>query len=339
MSNELALRNPVTELAIEPEQLGFSDAQRSAVLRLAGVEDAPDEEVQLFFHQSKRTGLDPFSKQIYMIARAKRKQVNGDWVDDGFTYTIQTGIDGYRVLGHRIARQRGDVLEVGEALWRSRNSGWDDAWFDTEPPAAAKVAITVNGNRYVAVAMYAEYVQLTGYGQRQRPNSMWAKMPANQLAKCAEAAAWRLAYPNDFAGMVLEDAAQDIGAMDRVQETNEKRRERGGRGLAGVRAAVRRPKETPHEVVDAETVPDPEPAAAGPSPAAAEPVAATERDRNKLRKALDTAGILDDEERRTFLSARVGRELSALTDLTRDDIAGVVRFLEESAPAAESAGK
>ncbi|WP_052060181.1 recombinase RecT [Rhodococcoides fascians] len=324
MSNELAVRNPVTELAIEPEQVGFTDQQRAAVLRLAGVQDAPNEEVELFFHQSKRTGLDPFSKQIYLIARAKRKKQGNNWVDDGHTYTIQTGIDGYRVLGHRVARARGDVLEVEEPLWRDRDSGWDDAWFDQRPPAAAKVTITVNGNRYVSVAMYAEYVQQTGYGESLRPNSMWAKMPANQLAKCAEAACWRLAYPNDFAGLVLEDAAQNLADLNEPAVAERKRRG-PGRGVAGVRAAVMGGDKPAHEVVDA----DPEPAAGGASPDP-EPVAATQRDRTKLVKALDAAGIGNDEERRAFLNQRVGRELSALTDLTRDEIAGVVRFLEES---------
>jgi hypothetical protein len=39
---------------------------------------------------------------------------------------------------------------------------------------------------------------------------MWSKMPANQLAKCAESACWRKAYPWDFSGLVLEDARQVI---------------------------------------------------------------------------------------------------------------------------------
>ena len=55
---------------------------------------ATDDELKLFLYQSKRTGLDPLSKQIHFVKRHNNKTEK----DEG---SIQTGIDGYRVLAER----------------------------------------------------------------------------------------------------------------------------------------------------------------------------------------------------------------------------------------------
>lgn len=344
--NELVHDPRSTELTIGADQAGFTDVQLS-VLRQLGVEDAPEGDIQLFFHQAKRTGLDPFHKQIYMIGRRTNiKRFDEDsrqWVDNWQTvYTIQTGIDGYRVLGHRTARNRGDEVEVKAPLWRGRTTGWDDVWLGAadNPPAAAKVCIVVNGQSYVATAMYAEYVQTSGRGDNEKPNKMWRKMPANQLAKCAEAAAWRLAYPSDFSGMVLEDAVQVIDEHGDVVETATRTRVETARGGGGLRARLEAKKakagaesvtvdaETPAAepetpaVVDVELEPDAAPAAEG-KPGRSTKAALLD----ELADALDAAKIGSDAERGAFLSERVGRELTGFDDMRIAEIRNVLEYL------------
>lgn len=87
--SDIVVHQPQTVLAIQPEQTQFTP-QQVAMLRHIGVEKAGDADLQVFFHQCQRTGLDPFARQIYMIER---------WSKDGPKYTIQTGIDGYRLIG------------------------------------------------------------------------------------------------------------------------------------------------------------------------------------------------------------------------------------------------
>ena len=76
MSNDLVIQQPQTALAIAPEQREFTPNQ-VAMLQHIGVENATDSDLQVFFHQCQRTGLDPFARQIYMIGRPSNRNVGG----------------------------------------------------------------------------------------------------------------------------------------------------------------------------------------------------------------------------------------------------------------------
>jgi phage recombination protein Bet len=149
-------------------------------------------------HVAQRTGLDPFAKQIYMIGRNVVKQ------------TIQTGIDGFRLVARRSADRLGETLEYEDTEWCGNDGVWADVWTHGTAPAAARVVVIRNGRRFPAVALYREYVQTKSNGE---PNAMWSKMPANQLAKCAEALALRKAYPQDLSGLYTDD---EMGQADRA---------------------------------------------------------------------------------------------------------------------------
>jgi len=152
-----------------------------------------DEELRFFIEVCKYLNLNPFLRQIYPIKRwdaTLRREV----------MTFQTGIDGFRAKAERT----GKYLGQKEPQWCGSDGKWRDVWLERIPPMAAKVAVIRAGwqEPIVAVALYSEYVQLAKEGGA---NSMWRKMPANQLEKCAEAKALRKAFPEELSGLYTDD--------------------------------------------------------------------------------------------------------------------------------------
>ncbi|MFD5419433.1 phage recombination protein Bet [Streptomyces sp. NPDC127069] len=186
-------------LAIRPEQTKWTPEQ-AAALQQGGIDSqvAPAE-LSAFLHLCQRTRLDPFSRQIYLIGRWDGRQ-------ERKVYTPQTSIDGYRVIAHRVVATAGHTLGYEDTLWCDSSGRWYDVWLSEEPPAAAKVVVVRNGQRFPAVAKYAEYVQR---GKANKVIGLWGKMPATMTAKCAEALALRMAFPHDLAGVyTAEEMAQ-----------------------------------------------------------------------------------------------------------------------------------
>src|SRR5258707_927012 len=96
-------------LAIKPGQPTWDEVQEAALVQI-GLKDAPPADRAVLLHMSQRTGLDPFARQIMMIPRSEKKseRVNGQWVDRYLVkWTIQTGIDGWRVIRDRAERREG----------------------------------------------------------------------------------------------------------------------------------------------------------------------------------------------------------------------------------------
>jgi phage recombination protein Bet len=201
MSNEVVIHGGQTALAISETQTAFTP-QQAAMLEHLGVKDANEADLAVFFHQVKRTGLDPFAKQIYMIGR---------WSKEGTKQTIQTGIDGYRLIGRRAATAAGDTLGVKAPQWAHPDGGWRDVWTPKwGDPVAARVTITRGGETFEAVALFDEYKQTKRDGGLTQ---MWAQRPAGQIAKCAEALAWRMAFPQDLAG-IYTDTEMEQGSNE-----------------------------------------------------------------------------------------------------------------------------
>lgn len=206
-------------LAIRAEQTEFDERQRSALTAL-GVENATPSDLGVFFHQAQRTGLDPFSRQIYMIARRTYK--NGGWETK---QTIQVGIDGLRLVARRAANRMGQALSIGSAVWMAENGQWYEAWpRKLGLPVAAKIRVSVGQGVFEAVANTDEYMptRLDKSSGKMKPTGQWGKMPALMIAKCAEALALRKAFPMDLSGLYtfeeMDQADGDRGAFEPQQE-------------------------------------------------------------------------------------------------------------------------
>lgn len=291
-SNEVAVRTGGGALAVGSDQTAWTD-QQLAVLRSAGVsEEVTRAELDAFLHECQRTKLDPFSKQIYLIGRydnqLKRK-----------VFRSQTGIDGYRVVAHRVAREDRAELEYEDTLWCGPDGAWRDVWLAQQPPAAAKVVVYKGGKRYSAVATLEEYAARYPDGN---PYPMWRRMPANQLEKCAEAKALRRAFPNDLGGIYTAEEMEQADARDERPAAQE---------LTVEQAAAKMRRNKGQQPDDDWTV---EP---GAHLQDTEPKPSTNAQRTKLVLLVkDKRGVTDDAQRRVIIGQLVGREIASSKELT-----------------------
>lgn len=205
---------PVTWLAIREDQKAFEDQQLRA-LRAAfpDLAEASPAQLGIFFHYCKASGLDPFGRQIYMIKRKSRGEIR---------WTIQTGIDGYRLIARRAADRAGQSIAYEDFVWYDADGGEHTVWLRDEPPAACKVVVWRGDARFPAVAHWREYApKVWDYeAQEYKLGGLWPQMPASQLSKVAEALALRRACPADLSGLHVDEemhAADAAESRERVQ--------------------------------------------------------------------------------------------------------------------------
>ena len=150
--------------------------------------NADQKEVSLFLQLCKSQRLNPFVKDAYLVKYGSNPAQM---------------ITNYQVFNRRACRnenyagiengvvvlRNGEIVHKdGSAVYKAAGEtllgGWAKVYFkDNRKPAYAEVALD-------------DYS--TG-------KSNWAKMPGVMIEKCAKAAAWRLAFPDDFQGMYVSE--------------------------------------------------------------------------------------------------------------------------------------
>lgn len=156
-----------------------------------------ESEIEHCFEVMRQTGLNPYLKQIYFIPR-KDKRLGRE------VLVPQTSIDGYRLIAERTGLRDGEE----PPQWCGTDGKWREVWNDKGPPVAARFGVYRKGSSkpFWGVAHYREFNANTHF---------WSAMPANQLAKVAEAMALRRAFPQETANLYTEAEMDQAEREDR----------------------------------------------------------------------------------------------------------------------------
>ena len=198
MSTALDVRpqQQTAALAIRPGQEMWTAKQQAALATL-GIKDANPADLAVFMHYCQKTGLDPFSRQIYMISRREKQ-------GDGYVnkQTIQVGIDGFRVIRDRVAARLGATVEYEDTIWYDADGSAHTVWLWDHAPTACNVTVVKDGKRFPGVVRTASYAATNRQGDMV---AQWRAQPDHMIEKCAEAFALRRAFPHDLGGIQLDD--------------------------------------------------------------------------------------------------------------------------------------
>ena len=185
-----ALATQQTEIAFT-DDVGANITVTADDVRNLICPNADQKEVSLFLQLCKSQRLNPFVKDAYLVKYGSNPAQM---------------ITNYQVFNRRACRnenyagiengvvvlRNGEIVHKdGSAVYKAAGEtllgGWAKVYFkDNRKPAYAEVALD-------------DYS--TG-------KSNWSKMPGVMIEKCAKAAAWRLAFPDDFQGMYVSEEMQ-----------------------------------------------------------------------------------------------------------------------------------
>ena len=215
----------------EKELFGFSPEEIDLIRKTVGKEAVNEDELKRFLYRASKMGLNPLDGTVHLLTR-NRKNESGKWEK---VNVIIVGIDGFRIAAARsgelagikretLHNDKGQLIRAVAEVYRK----------DWEHPARE-------------VVPYREYCQT----KDGKPVGLWLSMPETMLKKCAEAAALRMAFASELAGIYIpEELMRDEDAAPLENEPKKSGRKKATeKAPPETQASARKevPKENPQK--------------------------------------------------------------------------------------------
>jgi phage recombination protein Bet len=155
------------------------------------------QDFKLFMMVCQRTNLDPFAKQIYAVPRWDSK-LNRN------SMTIQTSIDGFRLVAERTGRY---------APGRATEYQFEQGKLISATSFTKKQTADGTWHEVSYTAFFEEYCQKTKDG---RPTKFWHDMPRVMLAKVAEAACLRKCFPMELSQIYTREEMEQAEVVETI---------------------------------------------------------------------------------------------------------------------------
>lgn len=172
------------------------ESQVFRVMRDSLYPGAKPESVAMVLEYCTARGLDPLKKPVHIVPV---------WMDGEMRDVVMPGINSYRIDAARTGEYDGkSEPEFGPDVTRTfagkvkQRGNWENVEKTVTYPAWCKVTVMRRGKPFVAKEFWTE--NYATIGKSEVPNEMWAKRPYGQIAKCAEAQALRMAFPEETGG-------------------------------------------------------------------------------------------------------------------------------------------
>jgi phage recombination protein Bet len=182
------VKNQKLQVAKQNNEYGIDSATWSA-LKNSLYTGAKDESILMVLDYCKAGKLDPMQKPVHIVPMSVKNAATGRYE---YKDVIMPGIGLYRIQAARSDKYAGvSEPEHGEDVETTLGG------VKITYPKWCKITVKklING---VVVDFTAKEYWIENYasvGKTATPNTMWAKRPYGQLAKCAEAQALRKAFP------------------------------------------------------------------------------------------------------------------------------------------------
>lgn len=230
-NNELAIVSSAEQLPVlaSSREIAFPLWN---VLKNTTFPGASDEMVALAYDYCKSRGLDVLKKPIHIVPTYDSKTRT-------MKESIWPGIGELRTTAMRTNCYAGkDETKFGPELNKDfkgsvkRDGGWEDITLNLSYPEWAQVTVyrIIQGTRYAFPGPKVMWEELySSQGRSGVPNSQWLKRPWGQIEKCAEAAALRIAFPEEIGSDFIADEIHTTEVID-VTETLAEQAAKGATG-------------------------------------------------------------------------------------------------------------